>query len=320
MTSMSAFSAPVPRQIGLGVEELISQAKRLGLLQTYRPATITDVPTEFSSFANFLAILDGDDAPIPVQSLVGGLVVGTRVMVMTVPPQGVYVIGFFGLDGMAAVRPLVTHYTVGSGTIEPTPGAVWYDIEMVGGGGAGGGAQAAAAGQNSKGAGGGGGAYARETFSAAELGLPISYTVGAGGIGVSAAGGGAGGLTSIGGGLMLANGGGGGNTNASSAAAGFSATAGLGGIPGTGQFTAAGGAGGIATGSANLCGSGSGGDSMLGGGAAGRASGAGGASANGFTGGNYGGGGSGAFSNSTGAAATGGNGAPGIIIVRSHFH
>lgn len=317
MTQPASFAGIGPQSIGTSIDELTAQARRFGLVQVYRPATVEFTPDDLTRVS---VILDGDLESIPAMSLVGGLVAGTRVMVMTVPPQGVYIIGFFGLGGMALVRPVTTFYTVGSGDLEATAGAVWYDIEMVGGGGAGGGAAAAAAGQNSKGSGGGAGSYSRSQFAANELTFPMPYVVGAGGTGVSAAGGNAGGNTTLDTTLMVANGGGGGNTNASSAAAGFSATAGIGGAAGTGQFTAAGGSGGIATGSANLCGSGSGGDSMLGGGGAGRASGAGGASANGFAGGQYGGGGSGAFSNSTGAAATGGSGANGIMIVRSHFH
>ena len=315
---MTFPSGPIPVQTSIvGVEALIEQARRLGLLQVYRPGTVFQSPTDLT---NVLIVLDGDTDPIPVQSLVGGVVAGTRVMVMTVPPQGIYIIGYLGAAGIASVRPIKTILTVGSGDIEETPGAVWYDFEVLGGGGAGGGAGVTVAGQNSKGSGGGAGSYSRSQFIASELTFPLAYVVGAGGTGVSAGNGNTGATSTIDTTLVTAPGGGGGVTVASNAAAGFCVQGGQGGALGTGQFAVRGGGGTIGVGSASLSGSGTGGNSLLGGGAAGRATGAGGVSAGGLSAGDYGGGGGGAYSNSGGGAVSGGNGGDGVIIVHAHFH
>lgn len=55
-----------------------------------RPGTVIE-----DSFVttSMIVRIDGDTDPVPVQSLVGGLMVNTRVMVLFFPPQGAYIIG-----------------------------------------------------------------------------------------------------------------------------------------------------------------------------------------------------------------------------------
>lgn len=317
MTQPGAFTGAQPALIGIGIEALLQESRRLGLVQIYRPGTVQVTPTDLM---NVSVILDGDEFSIPAQSLVGSVPADTRVMIMTVPPQGVYIIGFVGVGGVLATQPIRDFVTDTSATeYDGVPGAVYYDIECVGGGGAGGGGAAAAAGQHSKGSGGGGGGYGRSRIPASDITFPVSVAVGVGGTGASGAAGGNGGNTTWDTTVVAGNGGVGGSTTASSAAAGFCVQGGNGGS-GTGDLAVGGGAGTIGTGSATLCGGGNGGDSVYGKGAAGRAAAAGGSSLTGLTGGNYGGGGSGAAVNQNGVAAAGGNGAPGIIIVTGYFH
>lgn len=72
------------------VEELVEQAKRLGLMWDLRPATINSVDaTSNLVFGTY----DGDTESIPMINLKGSIVEGETVMVMFVPPQGNYVIG-----------------------------------------------------------------------------------------------------------------------------------------------------------------------------------------------------------------------------------
>jgi hypothetical protein len=73
----------VPEISVVGVEELLTNARRLGLLQTYRPGTVYESPSDLTQV---MVTLDGDLEPIRAQSLAGGVLEGSRVMVMTVPP------------------------------------------------------------------------------------------------------------------------------------------------------------------------------------------------------------------------------------------
>lgn len=76
------------------VDELLAQARRLGLVWSLRPGTVTNITNGASAY-NPRVVMDGDDAnaDIQVTSLVGGVAVDMRVMVMFVPPIGNYVIG-----------------------------------------------------------------------------------------------------------------------------------------------------------------------------------------------------------------------------------
>ena len=76
------------------VDELVTQAKRLGLVWGLRPGVVASVATGSGPY-NPAVQMDGDDVDTTIltASLVGGLAVGMRVMVMSVPPRGDYVIG-----------------------------------------------------------------------------------------------------------------------------------------------------------------------------------------------------------------------------------
>jgi hypothetical protein len=76
------------------VDELVTQARRLGLTWGLRPGLVVDTTAAGGPY-NPRVQLDGDDesTTIIAASLAGGLAVGMRVMVMFVPPAGNYVVG-----------------------------------------------------------------------------------------------------------------------------------------------------------------------------------------------------------------------------------
>lgn len=91
MTSPASFSGEVPQQVGLGIEELVAAAERLGLKWRLRPGTVVRYT---GSATDTPVYLDGDEGvETRAQSLIGTLTAFDRVMVMFVPPQGIYVIG-----------------------------------------------------------------------------------------------------------------------------------------------------------------------------------------------------------------------------------
>lgn len=314
------MTQPNLRPVVVGIEEMLLQARRLGLLQVYRPATVFLTPTDLTQVQ---VVLDGDTSPIRAQSLIGGVATGARVMIMTVPPQGVYIIGFVGLSGALSARTSFVELEETTDTEwEGVSGALYYLVECQGGGGAGGGAQVSAAGQHSKGSGGGSGGYSKSFVLASDLDFPITYRAGTGGAGVSAAAGGAGTSsifdTSVN--RVYANGGGGGAFTGPNAAAGYGVEGGAAGTLGVGDFAVQGRPGHHGMGSANLCAGGNGADSFFGGGGLGRASGSGTSSLAGGGATGYGAGGGGAAVNAAGASVAGGSGTNGIIVVTAFFH
>lgn len=79
------------------VTALLDQAKRLGLIPTYRYGTVLST----SGSASILMVtLDGDDQPSRTFNLVGGLAAGARVLTMGIAPHGVYTMG------VASARPM----------------------------------------------------------------------------------------------------------------------------------------------------------------------------------------------------------------------
>lgn len=80
-----------PEQISLGVEELLLQAKRLGLTPVYRLGTV--LATTGADVSGIMVTLDNDILPSRCYNFAGPLVAGDRVLTITVKPQGVYVIG-----------------------------------------------------------------------------------------------------------------------------------------------------------------------------------------------------------------------------------
>lgn len=102
---------------------LIEQARRLGLTWTLTPATVS---TDSSDVMNVQVLIDG--SPLNATraiSLIGQLVTGMRVMVASVPPQGNYIIGFYGSGGQwTEWTPTFTNLTVGDGTVQ-----AWYRLQ-----------------------------------------------------------------------------------------------------------------------------------------------------------------------------------------------
>jgi hypothetical protein len=306
-------------EISIGVEELLAQAKRLGLVPSYRIGTVLAT----SSRANVMVTLDNDTVPSRCYNFAGPLFTGQRVLTMSVKPHGVYVIS---RGSAGSPVPLVqTFIQVTGGVWTPPAGLTYATVEVQAAGGGGAGAAITAAAQWSFGDGGGGGEYARGNFSAAELGTAdIAVVVGSGGAGgVGAAGGSTGGTSSFAapGGTMTAIGGGGGSSRTASGTLNFSAdtqtrVGGTGGTGGTMRIAGNPGGMGIAiTTPPTGVRAGDGGSSFLGGATLESLN------ANGKTGASYGGGGSGAANSASQVAArNGGTGAQGIVVVTSYFN
>lgn len=95
MTTPAPVEPALPQTVSLAsVDELIAQARRLGLTWGMRPGLVIDTSAAGGPY-NPHVQLDGDDenTTIIAPSLVGGLAVGMRVMVQFVPPSGNYVVG-----------------------------------------------------------------------------------------------------------------------------------------------------------------------------------------------------------------------------------
>jgi hypothetical protein len=79
-----------PALVGVGIQVLVKEAKRLGLIWTIRIATI-----ELGGAGSVTGIYDGDTVPIGLTNMTGKvLVAGMRVYVCMVPPSGNFVVGF----------------------------------------------------------------------------------------------------------------------------------------------------------------------------------------------------------------------------------
>ena len=74
---------------GVGTETMVRNADRLGLRWRLRMGTVTAATS-----ANKLDVrLDGDEASIPVVTMIGSRAIDTRVYVISLPPAGNYAIG-----------------------------------------------------------------------------------------------------------------------------------------------------------------------------------------------------------------------------------
>lgn len=95
MTTPAPVEPTLTQTVSLAsVDELIAQARRLGLTWGLRPGLVVDTTAAGGPY-NPRVQLDGDDESVTIlaPSLVGGVAIGMRVMVMFVPPAGNYVVG-----------------------------------------------------------------------------------------------------------------------------------------------------------------------------------------------------------------------------------
>lgn len=123
--------------LGYTVGEVAQNASRLGLDWTLRPASVSD-PGDPTSIV-VLVTLDGDLTPIRAISLIGTLPTNARVMTVSVPPQGVYVIGWYSINPYSiGVRKLTSTSRANTGvtTADPhlvltLPASSFHEIELI---------------------------------------------------------------------------------------------------------------------------------------------------------------------------------------------
>ena len=116
------------------VQTLVELFNRMGLAWRLLPGTVSTQ----AGTVNVPVVIDGDDQSARAQSLVGVVAPGQRVMVMVVPPQGNYIIGYLNVvdsssqqvEESAAITSTSTSFTatatvVGVAFIAPPSGKVW---------------------------------------------------------------------------------------------------------------------------------------------------------------------------------------------------
>lgn len=105
--------------VDAAVEQLIADAKRLGLVWSLVQATVAPVTGTPGVWPihNTYVIQDNDTNVTRAISLIGNIAGGTRVMIMHVPPQGNYIIG-----ATSSFTPGV-QYVAWSSTSSPSIGA-----------------------------------------------------------------------------------------------------------------------------------------------------------------------------------------------------
>lgn len=97
------------------VEAVVENADKLGLKWELRPATVSMVS---QASLRVTVVMDGDDSNVtmPAFTLIGQVSVGQRVMVVSVPPQGAYIIGSYGFThGLVAAKAFGTDVSIGVG-------------------------------------------------------------------------------------------------------------------------------------------------------------------------------------------------------------
>jgi len=78
--------------IGTTVEQIVQNARRLGLSWGWRPLTVKSVTEPFGQ-STIAGVYDGDTASLPFTNLAGTTYVGARHMGLFVPPTGNYAVG-----------------------------------------------------------------------------------------------------------------------------------------------------------------------------------------------------------------------------------
>lgn len=88
------MSRPFNRDVNIvstGVQALVESANRLGLIWNLRPATVVALVEE-----QVTVVMDGDTEVVTTTSLIGPPPIDGRVMVLIVPPAGLFIIGLPG--------------------------------------------------------------------------------------------------------------------------------------------------------------------------------------------------------------------------------
>ena len=88
----SAASTPVDASTA-AAQAIIEQAQRLGLVWRIIPGSVVGDTTNINNIA---VTLDSDTKQTRAQSLIGAVQNADRVMVLLVPPNGAFIIGYFG--------------------------------------------------------------------------------------------------------------------------------------------------------------------------------------------------------------------------------
>lgn len=296
--SSAGLSGVYPRLIYLLTDDTLSQVTESGFLNLWNslnPGQLTD----------------GDMALVITKPFPSSSVVNTGFLQVN-----------FSNEDWSLIQPsfpgfvsVATQVFTSSGTYTPTDGMLYCIVEALGGGGGGGGS-VAGGGQVGVGGGGGAGGYCIQIFTAAQIGVSKSVTVGVGGSGGSDSGtSGSSGADTLFGLLLTANAGTGGSADNNKATyAGASQGVGGTGVGGYLNVTGQNGAVGWNTTVANVpLNSGYGANSIYG------AGGIGGFGGDGANATGYGSGGSGG-SATAGTGHRGGNGSPGIVIVTEYIN
>jgi hypothetical protein len=118
-----------PDLLSASVQSLLESASRLGLTWAINLATVVD-PGATSTVGAIKATLDGDTEAITMFSMIGTLVQGQRIYVITVPPAGNYVVGTAGPLLVPILRARVSFVLPGSVLTTVT----WTDVDEVTGG------------------------------------------------------------------------------------------------------------------------------------------------------------------------------------------
>lgn len=109
--------------LGIAVQELVAQAKKLGLTWDLRPATVVNG----ANTSNISATYDGDTTPLNMTSLVGILSNNSRVQVIFVPPAGHFIIGWVGTPLSFTATSLTVN---GLLTLSPIPSTSSHHIQF----------------------------------------------------------------------------------------------------------------------------------------------------------------------------------------------
>lgn len=87
------MTTPGPEDVTALTQAILENAQRLGLKWNLIPGTVTAIN---AGSAQVMVLIDGDSVAIGAHSLIGTFDVGTRVMVLVVPPSGNYILGLYG--------------------------------------------------------------------------------------------------------------------------------------------------------------------------------------------------------------------------------